>query len=64
MSQRAKIYRIRTRGVIHIDPETGRAVETPPSPPKTGEPAKARQNRRRIEAMAERRRLRDSVEWH
>ena len=65
MSRRpAEIYRIRTGGVQHIDPTTRRPVETPPSPPKTGEVAKARRNRKRIEALSEARRLRDSVEWY
>ena len=55
------IFRSRTGDLIEIDASTGRAVERPPDLPKTGEMAKARRNRRRIEAMVERRRLRTDL---
>ena len=49
-----------------VDPDTGRFRERLPAParPGTGEMAKARRARRRVELVEERRRLRDSVEWY
>ena len=48
---------------VNVDPDTGRFVERPQKPPRAGELAKWRRNRRRIEMAEERARLRDSLDW-
>ena len=59
--ERYRLHSAFLGGTMEIDPETGRARERPPDPPRE---TSERRARKRVEDEAEERRLRRAVDWY